>query len=276
MVKFLVINKRGNTKTINTTASFELSNLYRKCGLKTDKHFEARGSWGWNGKHIVVFAANDGKAGQENKFDLPPPLDTHLFFGGIALVCIDGDEISEDTMSNFTEKNWKQLYEKLLGGFEDLDEDSEFDDEEDEDLDGENYTKEGYSKEDGFVVDSDDEEFADGTGSSSGEEDDDDDEDSDSDYVPPDSDELSEDDYELEDGEDSGSEKSEDVQQVMDGGEDDGEDDNEEDDDSENVIVSKSATDDKVTANEETTNDGGDNNETTVNDEKEEQTLAAE
>ena len=272
MVKFLVINKRGNTKTINTTTSFELSNLYRKCGLKTDKHFEARGSWGWNGKHIVVFAANDGKAGQENKFDLPPPLDTHLFFGGIALLCIDGDEISEDTMSNFTEKNWKQLYEKLLGGFEDLDEDSEFDDEEDEDLDGDNYTKEGYSKEDGFVVDSDGEEYADGTGSSSGEEDDDD-EDSDSDYVPPDSDELSEDDYELEDGEDSGSEKSEDVHQVMDDGED-GE--GGEDDSSENVIVSKSATDDKVSANEETTNDGETNNDTTVNDENEEQQLAAE
>tara|TARA_Y100000389_G_scaffold144604_1_gene142977 strand:+ start:4258 stop:4974 length:717 start_codon:yes stop_codon:yes gene_type:complete len=198
MVKFLVISKSGKIKTVNTTKSFDLSNLYKKCGLKNDNCFDARSTWGWNGKHIILYAANDGRAGQENKYELPPPVDTHIFFGGMALICIDGDEISEENLSNFTEKNWKQLYEKLLGGFEDLDDDSEFD-EDDEDIDEDDLTKDGYYK-DGFVVDSDEE--------NEDEDDDEDasdyDEEADSDYVP-DSDELKEEDYELsENGEDEG------------------------------------------------------------------------
>ena len=73
MVKFLIISKSGKIKTVNTTKSFNISNLYKKCGLKNDNCFDARSTWGWNGKHIILYAADDGRAGQENKYELPPP-----------------------------------------------------------------------------------------------------------------------------------------------------------------------------------------------------------
>ena len=49
---------------------------------------------------------------------------------------------------------WNKLYEKLFGGFEDLDGDDSFSDE--EEIPEHMKTKEGYSKEDGFIVDDDD------------------------------------------------------------------------------------------------------------------------
>jgi hypothetical protein len=69
-------------------------------------------------------------------------------------------------------KQWKIVYEKLFGGFEDIgDEDSEDEEDEDED-DDVSRTKEGYVKDD-FIVDDDEEEDDD--------YDDDDDEDDDDD-----------------------------------------------------------------------------------------------
>ena len=52
-------------------------------------------------------------------------------------------------------EKWEKYYEKLYGGFEDLGEDDSYSSE--EEVDPDMLTKEGYSKEDGFVVESDEE-----------------------------------------------------------------------------------------------------------------------
>ena len=49
---------------------------------------------------------------------------------------------------------WNKLYEKLFGGFEDLDNTDSYSEE--EEIPEHFKTKEGYSKEDGFIVDDDD------------------------------------------------------------------------------------------------------------------------
>ena len=60
----------------------------------------------------------------------------------------------KDKPSNLSVSVWKQIYEKLFGGFEDL---GDCDSEVSEDsIDEHETTKQGYSKEDNFIV-SDDE-----------------------------------------------------------------------------------------------------------------------
>jgi len=92
---------------------------------------------------IKLYAKNNGRANYENKYDLPPPVDTQLYFGTMVLVNYEGDNAK-----NLSLVEWNKIYEHLFGGFEDIgSEDSEESASEDE----ENLTKEGYLM-DGFVV----------------------------------------------------------------------------------------------------------------------------
>ena len=79
----------------------------------------------------------------------PPPCDNALYFGACCLIKTDGDDIVDIDIPL-----WNNIYEKLFGGFEDLDnEESESDDELNE-VPKHLKTKDGYLK-DGFVVDTD-------------------------------------------------------------------------------------------------------------------------
>jgi hypothetical protein len=106
---------------------------------------------------LSVFAKIDGKANNENKYDFPPPIDTKLFFGSCAIVAqlLQGD--NKYQIITLTFGLWQKIYEKLFGGFENLDitcieDENEID--ELDDIPKHKKTKEGYLKDD-FVVDSD-------------------------------------------------------------------------------------------------------------------------
>jgi hypothetical protein len=172
MPTVLVVEKTGVIKeTIMKT--FSEKELYKKAGFKTNDGFECQHKWAIeidNEKTVVsLFAKTNGRAGQENKYDFPPPVDTVLFFGACVLV----SNISEDASScgNLNVNMWEAIYETLFGGFEDIDKDSDVS--EDNVSSVVPRTKEGYVK-DGFIVDDDDDsEFDD--------DDDDDDDDQDED-----------------------------------------------------------------------------------------------
>lgn len=111
-------------------------------------------------QHISLYAKTNGRAGQENKYDFPPPVDERLFFGTCALVGKSVNGLAVD----LCEDDWEEIYEFLFGGFEDIgSEDSEDMDTEDE-LEAISkaqgvvvkQTKQGYAK-DGFIVDDDEE-----------------------------------------------------------------------------------------------------------------------
>ena len=105
---------------------------------------------------MYLFGKTNGRAGQENKYDFPPPVDNTLFFGS----CLIYAKNKEQKEVDLSVQRWKMIYEKLFGGFEDLgDEDSDEEESEDED-DDLSQTKQGYSK-DGFVVDDDEDELDD-------------------------------------------------------------------------------------------------------------------
>ena len=99
-----------------------------------------------------MYGKIEGKAGLENKYDFPPPVDKILFFGNMVLVNKD-----EDKLKDLSVEEWNVVYEKLFGGFENLDDTAKEDEnEEDEliDLPDSMKTKDGYLK-DGFVIDND-------------------------------------------------------------------------------------------------------------------------
>ena len=156
MPKIIIVEKGGEIKELNSKTYTE-EDLFKKAGFKTADGFQLQTQWVIDTKTekttISLYAKSKGRAGQENKYDFPPPVDNKLYFGSCVLTkSVNGTE------ADLTIIEWEKIYEHLFGGFENLgSEDSELS------TDGEEYanvprTKEGYIKDD-FVVDSSDEEL---------------------------------------------------------------------------------------------------------------------
>ena len=143
MVLITILNKNGEAKTVDFK-KYNEKILYKKCSFKKSKDFEKKHIWTVEDVQICIFAKETGKSKDINKFELPPPLDTVLLYGNIALVAMDNN----DNICDLSSEKWNELYSQLMGGFEDL-----YDDERssDESIDPENATESGYEK-DGFVV----------------------------------------------------------------------------------------------------------------------------
>jgi len=142
----VIIEKNGSIKNLAMKTNNE-DEFFKRAGFKTPKDFKLQTVFNESNYHIRLYGKSCGKAGQENKYEFPPPVDKTLFFGSCLLVntTIDGEFV------NLTKKEWSEMYIRLFGGFEDIE---ESDDEDDsiEEL-PEILTKEGYMK-DGFIVDS--------------------------------------------------------------------------------------------------------------------------
>lgn len=154
----LLIDKTGTIKS-SQIKDYKESELYKKAGFKTSDGFALQHVWPVTLQNISyrihVYAKTQGRAGQENKYDFPPPIDTTLFFGTCVLV----NKPEDETVGNLSVKQWEAIYEYLFGGFENIgSEDSELSEDEEEE-EGPR-TKEGYLK-DGFIVDDDEEEDSD-------------------------------------------------------------------------------------------------------------------
>jgi hypothetical protein len=127
----------GRSGTISVVELGDPAEYYKTCGFRNPDGFEERASWAVDGVTVKLFAKSKGKAHTENSFDFPPPVDKKLYFGRCLLV--------NPTMSLTVEK-WEEMYETLMGGFEELESEEESVDKVEQEL-----TKEGYEK-DGFVV----------------------------------------------------------------------------------------------------------------------------
>jgi len=160
MVKVVVIDKNCNKK--ETVLNYDASEFYKKCNYRNNNNFDARHTWQFKESgeiyYITVFAKDKGRANSENKYDLPPPIDSALYYGTLLIVkTFTNEDFKKENLDNLTLEEWEKCYEKLFGGFESLgDDDTDETDELDEISDSEK-TKEGYHK-DGFVVDDDEDE----------------------------------------------------------------------------------------------------------------------
>lgn len=147
----VLVDKSKEKKEIKNK---DINDLYKKCSFRKDNDFNKRHTWKTKLKDkeykISLYAKDNGRGTNINKYELPPPVDNVLYYGTIALVNEDGD---------LTIELWEKIYEKLFGGFENLD-DSKSEDEKEVDIlesvPDKFKTKTGYLKDD-FVVDDNEE-----------------------------------------------------------------------------------------------------------------------
>jgi len=158
-ITLIVVEKNGVLRSL-TVKDYKEEELYKKCNFKKSEGFVIQTEWSTkiNGQKytIVLYAKSDGKSGTENKYEFPPPVDSKLFFGACILLCYLRDDSGERSICNLNILLWTAIYEKLFGGFENLKETVEEDNEEEDELEcvsKEKKTTSGYLKND-FVVDS--------------------------------------------------------------------------------------------------------------------------
>jgi len=147
MTVIITVDKTGRMKEV-VMREYNEDELYKKASFKNGEGFECRHIWNVSldvEYEISLFAKIEGRAGQENKYEFPPPVDDVLYFGTCILV---------NTNRDLKIQEWKDIYDKLMGGFEDLDEISDEEDDEDTNLE---IGSDGYAR-DGFVVDEEEEE----------------------------------------------------------------------------------------------------------------------
>ncbi len=122
--------------------------IMKKCCMKDGlvKHvwkIQSKGSS--SGIKINLYAKKTGRAKTENKYELPPPVDSELYFGSLLMVAYLNDQ-----MIHLTQELWESCYNILYGGFEDIgsdDSSSDEDEDEDEDEEDEEYTGEDSDEE---------------------------------------------------------------------------------------------------------------------------------
>ena len=160
MVKVVVVDKNCNKK--ETVLNYDESEFYKKCNYRNNNNFGARHKWEFKEAgetyYITVFAKDKGRANSENKYDLPPPIDSNLYYGSLLIVkTFTKEGFEKENLDNLTLEEWEKCYEKLFGGFESLGEDDSYETDELDNISDSEKTKEGYHK-DGFVVDDDEDE----------------------------------------------------------------------------------------------------------------------
>ena len=174
----VIVSKTGTLTEVivepeNETTLDELTILLsKKCGYRNHNGFSCYHTYKYKNKkkfsfyvdnedvipkyiYVDVWAKTDGRAGNENKYEMPPPVDEIIYYGNIALVA----RIDKEHAVNLTATIWNVIYERLFGGFEDLASTAVEDENEIDELDlipAYQKTINGYLK-DGFVVDDDSE-----------------------------------------------------------------------------------------------------------------------
>jgi hypothetical protein len=210
-ISAVIVSRTGELR-VCPVAEYSQTELAKKCKHKASDGFEVRAEWAYSGTDkadnekfmVELWAREDGKAGQENKYEFPPPVDTILFFGECALVA--KDMTPQHNVIPLTIEKWEKMYNFLFGGFDQVDDDD--DDDDDDENDSDNFedsvrkrkTKDGYLK-DGFVISdtSCDEEQDEDEEQDVDDDEPDEDEDDDEDESDDDADELDEDEQDEDD-----------------------------------------------------------------------------
>ncbi len=133
-VSGLVLSHNGEIKTAKISIQSEetgcqLTDLQKFLKKKTAPEILGKFPWKKHSLHLIGY--KEGKAGTENKHELPPPLDNQLFFGDIVLLHTKEDTTFAKPLPMTTEE-YELFYTQMFEGFEDLDENEEEDEEEEE------------------------------------------------------------------------------------------------------------------------------------------------
>ena len=94
--------------------------------IKKNRHINKLNKWDYNNYEYVLYGCENGDAGEENKYDLPPPVDCELYFNDLYFI-----KYSKNKIIDLTVQEYEVFYSDCFGGFEDI---QETDDEEDDSL----------------------------------------------------------------------------------------------------------------------------------------------
>jgi len=125
-VQVLLLTQKAEVKEVqlNTAPDGTISLAMIQALLKKKITPEMLGSYKNRAQTLFVFGYTTGKAGTENKHELPPPHDTTLAFGDIILLASKDDK-SWATPVAFKSSDYEAFYTRAFGGFEDLDSEEE-------------------------------------------------------------------------------------------------------------------------------------------------------
>jgi transcription elongation factor S-II len=130
----LLLATKGEVKRVklrDTGGSTPLTQEALQTIIKKKTPLTKLGTYEYGIYAITLFGNTTGKAGTENKHELPPPLDESLYFSDILLIASKKKTTWEHPVS-FTPEQYEKFYQSAVGGFEDLEDDEDDDDEEDD------------------------------------------------------------------------------------------------------------------------------------------------
>ncbi len=154
----LTLTAKGEVKQAKVTASgtsITLDDIQKYLKKKTEPEYI--GSYSYKSKYLHLFGYQKGKAGSENKHELPPPHDSLLLFGDI-LILVTNSQDSYAQPLPFKPQDYEVFYTNIFGGFEDLDEEEEEEELEEEELEEEVEDKVEKDEEGEGVVEEEEEE----------------------------------------------------------------------------------------------------------------------
>lgn len=124
-MKALLLTQKAEVKEVNLPVTADVVSYSAiQALLKKKEQPEVIGTYKYKSQHLFLFGYTAGKAGTENKHELPPPHDTTLCFGDILVLC-SKDSKSWTTPVPFKMSDYECFYTKAFGGFENLDSDEE-------------------------------------------------------------------------------------------------------------------------------------------------------
>jgi transcription elongation factor S-II len=125
--------KTAKVSVADSNKGIQISDIKKWFKKKTEPDYI--GAYSYKGKKLHLFGYQKGKAGTENKHELPPPHDSLLLFGDILVLVSTSDDFSKPMP--FKVEDYEAFYTHAFGGFDDLDEDEEEEEEEEEEEDEE-------------------------------------------------------------------------------------------------------------------------------------------
>ncbi len=118
----LVLTAKGEVKQARVAGNgngLTLADIQKYLKKKTDPEYI--GNYPYKSKYLHLFGYQKGKAGTENKHELPPPHDNFLVFGDILLIASASADDYKYPVAFKTEE-YETFYTNAYGGFEDIDE----------------------------------------------------------------------------------------------------------------------------------------------------------
>ena len=125
--------KTAKVSVADSNKGIQISDIMKWFKKKTEPDYI--GAYSYKGKKLHLFGYQKGKAGTENKHELPPPHDSLLLFGDILVLVSTSDDFSKPMP--FKVEDYEAFYTHAFGGFDDLDEDEDEEEEEEEEEDEE-------------------------------------------------------------------------------------------------------------------------------------------